>query len=91
MEEYDFESAFEIFLNLAKEYGATITPSKDGKGHITINGKDAEPKDFLSHFEFQNIDTLKSNVPLSCQHCSNHPSNGGSGVCWCVLGNATVY
>ena len=26
------------------------------------------------------------NVPPSCRYCSNHPINGGSGVCWCVLG-----
>ena len=28
---------------------------------------------------------LKS-IPLSCRNCSNHPSNGGSGVCFCILG-----
>ena len=26
------------------------------------------------------------NVPPSCRYCSNHPINGGSGICWCVLG-----
>ena len=25
-------------------------------------------------------------IPLSCQNCSNHPSNGGSGICHCTLG-----
>lgn len=25
-------------------------------------------------------------VPSACRTCSNHPSNGGSGVCHCVLG-----
>ena len=25
-------------------------------------------------------------IPLSCQTCSNHPSNGGSGICNCTLG-----
>ena len=24
-------------------------------------------------------------VPRCCQHCSNHPSNGGSGICMCTL------
>ena len=28
----------------------------------------------------------EKNVPPSCRHCSNHPINGGSGVCWCILG-----
>lgn len=30
-------------------------------------------------------------VPTPCRYCSNHPSNGGSGVCFCVLGTPTVY
>ena len=28
----------------------------------------------------------EKNIPPSCRHCSTHPINGGSGVCWCVLG-----
>ena len=28
----------------------------------------------------------EKNIHPSCRHCSNHPINGGSGVCWCVLG-----
>ncbi len=30
------------------------------------------------------------NIPKACVHCSNHPSNGGSGVCHCTLGNTTT-
>ena len=26
-----------------------------------------------------------NNIPTCCQRCSNHPSNGGSGVCHCTL------
>ena len=26
-------------------------------------------------------------VPDSCKQCPNHPSNGGSGVCHCILGH----
>ena len=26
------------------------------------------------------------NVPTACRMCSNHPINGGSGICWRVLG-----
>lgn len=29
---------------------------------------------------------VKNNIPEACKHCSNHPSNGGSGVCLCTLG-----
>lgn len=26
------------------------------------------------------------NVPEACKACPNHPSNGGSGICFCTLG-----
>lgn len=29
-------------------------------------------------------------VPPACKHCSNHPSNGGTGICHCVLGNLQI-
>ena len=25
-------------------------------------------------------------IPDSCKNCPNHPSNGGSGICHCILG-----
>lgn len=30
-------------------------------------------------------------TPAACRYCSNHPNNGGSGVCHCILGNNTIY
>lgn len=29
-------------------------------------------------------------IPRSCLGCSNHPSNGGSGICHCTLGHAEI-
>ena len=29
-------------------------------------------------------------VPESCKYCPNHPSNGGSGICNCTLGQAPI-
>lgn len=36
------------------------------------------------------IYNLKDNVPEACKNCSNHPSNGGSGLCHCILGLTPV-
>ena len=33
----------------------------------------------------------EKNVPPPCRYCSNHPINGGSGVCWCVLGMPEIW
>lgn len=30
-------------------------------------------------------------IPRPCRSCPNHPSNGGSGICHCILGSQTVY
>ena len=38
------------------------------------------------------IDKSYSNtgIPQGCRNCSNHPSNGGSGICHCVIGIQTI-
>ena len=30
-------------------------------------------------------------VPANCVHCKNHPSNGGTGICHCILGSQVMY
>ena len=30
-------------------------------------------------------------IPPACKNCSNHPSNGGNGVCFCTLGSQVTY
>lgn len=30
-----------------------------------------------------------ANIPETCRYCPNHPSNGGSGICHCILGQKT--
>ena len=40
-----------------------------------------------------NIDNLQNdsyNCPDACKGCSNHPSNGGSGICHCTLGLVNI-
>lgn len=37
------------------------------------------------HFEHK-IDWGQSDPLAACRTCSNHPSNGGSGICHCIMG-----
>ena len=30
-------------------------------------------------------------IPEACKRCTNHPSNGGSGICHCTLGVITTW
>lgn len=36
------------------------------------------------------VNTQPISVPLACTTCPNHPSNGGSGNCNCILGTPQV-
>lgn len=39
----------------------------------------------------QVIDKLDyKSVPKPCRHCPNHPRNGGSGICHCILGSPLI-
>lgn len=29
-------------------------------------------------------------IPNACESCSNHPSNGGNGICHCILGAPVI-
>lgn len=30
-------------------------------------------------------------IPQCCRNCKNHPINGGSGICHCILGQQKMY
>ena len=44
----------------------------------------------LLNVENNVIDYINCNIPDACKNCSNHPSNGGSGICFCTLGSQEV-
>lgn len=35
-------------------------------------------------------DPSVTNIPEGCRHCPNHPSNGGSGICHCIIGTQPI-
>lgn len=38
------------------------------------------------------IDSIsKEYIPEACKDCSNHPSNGGNGICSCILCDDVIY
>ena len=37
-----------------------------------------------------NINTYTAIIPDACKHCATHPSNGGDGMCWCILGSINI-
>lgn len=43
-----------------------------------------ETRDEVIRLPYQS--SFNDNTPIACKGCSNHPSNGGSGICHCTLG-----
>lgn len=44
-------------------------------------------------FEAYNMaikDLQENSIPPACRNCSNHPKNGGSGICHCILGGIKI-
>lgn len=37
-----------------------------------------------------NITLCENDIPSGCRNCSNHPINGGSGICHCIIGTQSV-
>lgn len=37
------------------------------------------------------IENNLNSIPECCKKCKSHPSNGGSGICNCILGNKNFY
>lgn len=46
------------------------------KPYMPLNGLQTDPME---------LSQCIPNIPIPCRGCSNHPSNGGSGICNCTL------
>ena len=42
------------------------------------------------HYQYT-LNNYKLNISNHCKHCPNNPTNGGSGICNCVLGTPKFY
>lgn len=48
-----------------------------------VSGEKQEESIRIPYYDDNNL------VPSACMMCPNHPTNGGSGVCHCILGSQT--
>ena len=55
------------------------------------DGVDADSFGMGIEYVLEEIDRIPTYIPDSCKHCSNHPSNGGSGICHCILGSSIIW
>ena len=79
----DTEMTEDISLQISPEIKHSFIPIED----TTDLYKEAI--DVINIFEIK--DPIIPSVPESCKYCKNHPNNGGSGICHCILGGQTIY
>ena len=49
-----------------------------------------EQQEKIIQIPYEEIITTTYTIPESCKYCSNHPSNGGNGICHCILGTPEI-
>ena len=93
--EREIENAFRgqrnRMMNLVEQAWA------EGKKNAEINGVKSIVESVIEEMGLKKVENAVdpdivysdsvSNIPAPCRNCSNHPSNGGSGNCNCVLGS----
>ena len=44
----------------------------------------------IKGYSYTAMEQALMEIPSACKSCSNHPSNGGSGICHCILGAPVI-
>ena len=47
--------------------------------------------DNKTEVDWSKFNISSHSIPDACKYCATHPSNGGDGICWCVLGVRPIY
>lgn len=64
-----------------------------GNTYLTKTNKDYRALDESNYIEKRFVPMQLSDAAYDgspCEHCSNNPKNGGSGICHCILGQQAV-
>ncbi len=67
--------------------------TKESRGY-TFNTKENRmpncPLLEVTYTTIESTSNYKTNIPKTCLRCPNHPVNGGTGICHCVIGSQMV-
>lgn len=91
MLKYGFKAPDMTVHEFVEDEVSVILEASEYKDMILSNADDNSVID-NSMVEFPSIDYPKLNsIPDACKNCSNHPCNGGSGICFCILGSMMTW
>ena len=92
LDRYDIEDAQNMLQIFSKNFPNNkviitfkgIEVTKENKNKQTVS-----PNTWDEYFATPIKDKMDS-IPIPCRSCSNHPINGGYGICNCTLGTNTI-
>ena len=64
-----------------------------GRDSVKVKTQTISPKTPIDYSPKlgDNSDICVVFTPQACKDCSNHPSNGGNGICSCILYDDVIY
>ena len=90
----ELEQAINHAQEIANRYQNIIETNNHGYGYQGDGEENckkcAEEHSLLANW-LRELQDYKKHIPDACKHCSNHPLNGGSGICHCTLGMQKIY
>lgn len=85
-------SDLRIALDIIKKYEKS-EPEEDGiEAARNKLLKALDEEDIFEYSKvFAGVPSIPNPTNSNCEHCSNNPKNGGSGICHCILGGTPIY
>lgn len=91
---FNYDETYTLHGNTDYEYVNGLATSVSTCGDNAINISEATDglikafKDYEDKFKQESLGAFEQSA---CANCSNNPKNGGSGICFCILGQQAIY
>ena len=86
------EDPMNVYEAMAKRFGHIENELRSMRAELAEIIRDAvvQPNTYVYKPTAPTIYWPNNGIPEACRSCTNHPSNGGTGICHCILGSPSI-
>ena len=86
------EDPIDVYDAMAKRFDHIENELRSMRAELAEIIRDAvvQPNTYVYKPTAPTIYWPQNGIPEACRSCTNHPSNGGTGICHCTLGSPSV-
>ena len=86
------EDPIDVYEAMAKRFDHIENEIRSMRAELAEIIRDAvvQPNTYVYKPTAPTIYWPQNGIPEACRSCSNHPSNGGTGICHCTLGSPSI-